>query len=460
MTPRFGTAQQFAALRQFLIDSGYTEAAIRECMGIGRLSQALRMTAGAPPDDRLEALIQIFLLGETLPAAPFLPPDVVELLTALGLGEDGPGGFAASVELYPSHGLYIVSDRNRGKELPPGQDKVFSAITPNTEDFMGMLPETPCPAFLELCSGAGLAALAASARYAVQSFAYDISHRSTLFAEFNRRLNAIPNMTAAQGDLYQPAARRTFDRIAAHPPYVPSLRATELLRDGGEIGEDLTRRVIAGLPVHLHPGGRLYGLALIAETTEERVEQRIRRWLNYAGQDFDVVAVVRARYEPARVIMDNWPVRHAQPGDVERWQTIRKQARIEAFAYTSMIVQRRAEERPVVTISRDCGDVYPLEAVEALLRFAPLWDARPRAVAGIRMSALSRLEAGCWHDGGRRYATDAPFRFACDGPAWVAEFLAGCDGARTCRELQPVGTPGEEFARVVTGLAQGGVLRL
>ena len=35
----------------------------------------------------------------------------------------------------------------------------------------------------------------------VQAFAYDLSRRSTLFAEFNRRLNGIANMTAARGDL-------------------------------------------------------------------------------------------------------------------------------------------------------------------------------------------------------------------------------------------------------------------
>jgi methylase of polypeptide subunit release factors len=72
--------------------------------------------------------------------------------------------------------------------------------------------------------GTGIAALVAAQKDAAHAWAFDITARATHFAEFNRRLNAIPNVTAAEGDLYAPAGGQTFDRIVAHPPYLPVYR--------------------------------------------------------------------------------------------------------------------------------------------------------------------------------------------------------------------------------------------
>jgi len=460
VSPRPGTAEQFTVLRSFLLDAGYDEDSVRARMGIAALSESLKMQATGPPDDVLEALIHLFLLGVTLDAARLLPAGILNLLQELGLLQAAGGGFIATVELYPVRHLHIVSDRNRGDELPPGEDKVFSAITPQTEEFLAMLPETPCPSLLELCSGAGAAALLAASRYAVQAFAYDLSPRSARFAEFNRKLNGIENATVRQGDLYAPAGRRTFDRIVAHPPYVPALHATELLRDGGEIGEDLTHRIIAGLPTFLHPGGRLYCLALLAQTQDEPLEQRVRGWLREAERDFDVVIVALRRMDPARVVFDNWRERHAQPGDIARWQYLIKHRRIQAFVHAAILVQKRTDEREVVTLARESGGPYPREAVEALLvPEADIWSARVEASPGIRMTKVSEL-AGGWSAETLRFSAEAPFRFSWEGPRWVAGFLAACDGRCTGRGLLPPGVAPADFERAVRQLASGGLLRL
>lgn len=415
MSVQFGAAADFATVRDFLATSGYTADAVCERMGIAALSQSLTMQAGAPADDALEALIHCFLLGAEVDVERFIPPAVREAMVRLGLLESA----RATVELYPVGQLYIVSDRNRGDELPAGEDKVFSAITPQTEDFLAMLPETPCPALLELCAGAGAAALLGAASYATHAFAYDLAPRSVRFAEFNRRLNGIANFTAKQGDLYAPAGRQTFDRIVAHPPYVPTLHATELLRDGGEVGEALTRRVFGGLPAYLHPGGRLYCLALLAEVRGESISDRLRRWIGSAEMEYDVVVIVRRRVDPARLVFDNWRERGAQPGDIARWQYIFKHRRIESFAYCSMIVERHAESRSARTLLRETTGGHPRAEVEALLAPAPVEGTRWCVNPGVRVVTEESLSGKTVY----RYAAETPFRTSLEGPQWVGDFL-------------------------------------
>src|SRR5207245_1035784 len=158
-------------------------------------------------------------------------------------------------------GLYIVSDRSRpeeGVEGQPPEDFVYPAIVPNTELLLELAPCQPCDAFLDLCSGTAIAALVAAKSGARQAWAFDITGRSTHFAEFNRRLNGIANMTPATGDLYEPAGDLTFDRIVAHPPYVPVYRPQLIFDSGGHDGEQIVRRIIEGLPRYLRPGGRFY----------------------------------------------------------------------------------------------------------------------------------------------------------------------------------------------------------
>jgi precorrin-6B methylase 2 len=270
------------------------------------------MHSSAPADDALDVLAQLFLLGEPVPLAQAQDLlGTLEPLSALDLITVDDGRVSALVALYPLRSLYLASDRLRPDARNATADEVFSAINPNTEEFLAMLPEEPCPAFLELCAGAGAAALIA-ARSAAQSFAFDVAHRACLFAEFNRRLNGLANVTVAEGDLYAPARRQTFDRIVAHPPYVPVLRPTQVYRDGGTDGEALTRRIVEGLPNYLEPGGRLYCLALVPQLRREPFAARVRTWLRDRQGEFDVVVISRRTVDPAALIFHTWRIESAE----------------------------------------------------------------------------------------------------------------------------------------------------
>jgi release factor glutamine methyltransferase len=127
---------------------------------------------------------------------------------------------------------------------------------------------------VDLCCGAGAigAALAAAVEHA-EVHAVDVDPAAVRCAERN-----VPGRVY-QGDLYQPLPARLRGRVAivaANVPYVPTgeiaflppeARAHEprVALDGGPDGLDVLRRVAAGAPGWLAPGGHL-----LIETSERQ----------------------------------------------------------------------------------------------------------------------------------------------------------------------------------------------
>ncbi|HWC96571.1 MAG TPA: methyltransferase [Candidatus Sulfopaludibacter sp.] len=433
MTPRPGTPEQFAALRSFLTESDYTETAICERLEIPSLSKVVHLRTGGPRADALDWLIRLFLLEETLPAN-WIPAETLALLRALGLVA-GEADVTGTVKLYPVRSVYVISDRDLSRRADA--EHVFSAISPQTEEFLQLMPETPCPACLEVCAGAGAAALLAAQKYAVQAFAFDVSERCRAFAEFSRRLNGLKNLTVKRGDMYAPSGGQTFDRILAHPPYVPALRTTQLFRDGGEDGEWLTRRVVEGLPTCLYPGGRLYLVAMLAEYPDEAIAHRVRGWLRDAGPEFDMVVVLRRACDAATFFFDN-----CAPDDLPAWRQFLDQRRIRRFRYTNIIIERHRESVAPLTVVREAGDGFTMAHAEAVLPLVRRLDdeewlmaTRPKAVAAIECTTRRRLRERAWLDEGRTVSANGPFRVQTGVPDWAPEFLARCDGTRTVAEL-------------------------
>ena len=296
------------------MDSNYTEAAVCKRLGLHHLQDylTLRPNPASPHsiDDRLDLLVRLFLIGEVVQEQQmqtWIPAPVREAMTGLGLVTRYPGqpeNWYATTALYPAYELWIASDRWTSPELAPiraSADVVYPAITPNTAHFMETLPDDPCDSLLDLCTGSGVAAMRAASTYAQQVLATDITEAAQLSVEFNRLLNGIENLKVARGDLYEAAGEKTFDRILAHPPYMPSLKPAEIYAYGGELGEELTRRVIEGLPKHLRPGGRFYCITAGPDLEGEPFETRVRSWLGEPGEEFDVFILERQLFDPIRI---------------------------------------------------------------------------------------------------------------------------------------------------------------
>lgn len=124
-------------------------------------------------------------------------------------------------------------------------------------------------AVADVCTGSGcLAILAALAFPAAEVDAVDISKDALAVARKNIDAYGLQDrVRIVQSDLLQKLKGRKYDLIVTNPPYVnaPSMqelpdeyrREPELALASGEDGLDHIRRILAGAPQHLNPGGLL-----------------------------------------------------------------------------------------------------------------------------------------------------------------------------------------------------------
>ena len=322
--PRLERPDDTRAVHDALLAAGYTVPTCARAWVARAFYEAWGrdIPDDAPLDDALDALIWLFsrLLGASRPqmAKSRLGSSLWDALCA-ARSRRAPGRCrrrcaARPALLVPTESRLVASGLPGYEYDPMPDDAVYPAITKNTRAFLASLPRTSCGRFLEVCAGSGIAALLA-APHAQHVWSADLTERATHFAEFNAQLNGFDNFSAVAGDLYTPVAGSTFDRIAAHPPYVPTADISVIYRDGGADGEQITRRVIKELPPYLAPGGVCYCTCVATDRAGAPLEARIREWLGPAGNALDVMMVVmRAHRRLMNASRNSYPKAMVDPG--------------------------------------------------------------------------------------------------------------------------------------------------
>jgi methylase of polypeptide subunit release factors len=490
MLPLLGADEEFAAVRRVFHSCGYDEPGVIGRLEIEQIARFKSIRQGRRTaldiQGPIDVLIRLFLDGEMVQDAAvrgLLPEGAIESLLALNLVAPAPGvpaGWLSTVLIYPGFGLMMTSDRAPAPNLsnaPLPPDAVYPAVIDNTREFINALPETPCEALLDIGTGSGIAALLAASRYARHAWGADITARAVHFAEFNRRLNGLVNASFLEGDMYAPVEGMTFDRIVAHPPYVPAAKTRLIYRDGGEDGEQILRRAVEGLPRFLRPGGSFRAMAMAADCEGETFEQRIRKWLGASEAEFDLVLVSYWLREPAQFIANT-----RAHGDVPADETLYleelwKRRKVQFLLHSGILLRRFAETRPAVTARVQKGSGMTREHIEWLLD----WEARARNPAsfewlmGLRPSIAPQCRLvvqHCVHEGrfvARDYALScpSPFDSDCRVEPWLAALISGCDGRKTVRDhLEEArrtgklyaGCQDEDFAAIVVAMVSAGIL--
>lgn len=491
---RLGDAGQFAALRAGLDRAGYDTAGVCERMGIGSIYVFRTTSEGrAPLDpgrDALALLIHVFLDGQIVKRAVLerlLEPPTVQAMDALGLLRELPddtGRCLATVLLYPTESLWIVSDRDYDPTTEHPErpvltaDSVYPAITPNTGDFLSMLPGSSCGRVLDLCSGTGIAALV-QARRAGHAWAVDVTERSTLFARFNAALNGVDNVTALQGDLYDAVAGESFDRIIAHPPYMPALEETYIYRDGGADGEQITRRVIEGLPRFLSPGGTFHCSCMATDRRDAPLQDRIRAMLGSTAGEYDIIVATLGASPPrehyATELADGKVSADAASAHVRALLDLG----VEQLVVSTIAIYRHGQPRDGITVRRQRGPGAGYPALEWLHRWETavvgpdvddqIVGSHPRLSPEVRLHVVSRGGSDGWQAEEFLVETDQPFATTMKSTESVAAFLARCDGRRSLaqhlQELKRSGSVAEttterQFAGMLMPLLAAGYIEV
>jgi methylase of polypeptide subunit release factors len=486
------TAEQFAGLREHFVRLGFAEAAIRQRLDIaaGRELDLAGLSGRAPVrpkvGDGLDALIYLFVVGESLPAgeaASFFAAAVWETLLEAQLIVADPadaGRWMASVALYPIRDLFIASDRWSNTDHTPRQmfpDIVYPALTKSAKQFIDYTSFEPCEDFLELCAGSAPAALLA-ARSAKNIWATDIAQRSLDFAKFNAALNGIDNVSFGLGDLFQPVDGLRFDRIAAHPPYVPVLQTAEIFYGGGEDGEEITKRIIAELPKRLKPGGRLYTRTLGTSRPGGNFENRIRDWLGEQHEELDVALFTLQTFEPRQFALEETLNKNGGREQFALWEKLFTKNAVRELLLGIVVIQRIAERRPAFTIRRTIRSGTPLSVLEWAMRWeaalrsgdgaAMLLATKPVANPGTEILVRHVLRDGEISQESFTLTIEQPFATDCKVQPWMAALLPRCDGKTSVADLFELAkrnewivaeTPAEEFCRLLATLISGGFLQ-
>jgi methylase of polypeptide subunit release factors len=489
-----GTPEQFARLRAWFADVGYTEP---ELLAKGKVDSLAKLKALefnraelSRPTDPQSLLVLLFVDGSRLPwhtVRSIFSPGEMALLTDLGLLQPAvsdPQCCVAPIALYPDENLFVASDRLSGMEtIGKGTpaDLVFSPLTRETRQFIRLMPRTPCDAYLEMCAGTGIAALLAAKQFARHATAADITERSTRFARFNAALNALDNFSAVQGDLYAPVADQTFDMISAHPPYVPAQETQMVFRDGGADGEQITRRILGGLAEHLRPGGLFYLDCVVTDRAGEKIEERLRRMLGPDEDEFDVIVVRHGETPAKEFVSSRLTEGRMSPEAAVRQAEFFKRGGIERLVGITGLMQRRTSARAVVTRQHASTGHATADDILWLMRYHStvvswgreetdrLLDSRIRALPGMELHTKSVLQGDAWVQQSTAIGTNTPFGASAPCPPWFPSLLVRCDGQRTAREhlawlreqgLLPMSTSDSDFAVLLRELADVPFLEL
>jgi len=486
---RFGPRSQFDSLRNLLMSSGYTSESVCGRMGVSSIFELETLREGPMTVEGIEnagdVLIWLFLGRERLDrevAGRFLSESDLEMLGSTGLIEAAPSGndIQSTVLLYPVESVYIVSDlpinRSDGS-IASFPDAVYPPLMASAGWYLAMMPRTPCENFLEVCGGTGVAALLAS-NFADRSYSVDITKRSTVFAEFNAALNGTPRFRALQGDLYDPMSGETFDRIVAHPPYMPATQESQIFRDGGPDGEEITRRILRESIDYLRPGGQLFVTAILSDRRGAPVEARVREMLGSAEDEFDVaVATIKGLHPIVHYGGELWKGT-ASAAEVEPQLAHLRTLGIERMLLCTVVVQRPPESRSVFTARREAGTQCDASALQQWLKWEAkaldsdldswLAAAAPRFAADSELLVVHRMESESWQPSALWLKAENPFENQVGCGTWVAEFLRRCDGKRSAMSILdsmkedgtvPMVTPVGEFTEMVSGLATGGYVQ-
>lgn len=456
------------------------------------------LAALASHDDLQALLVRLFVLGgpadRNAVGAACTPDELAafELLGLIGaLVSDSPSApvVYSPVRLVPladgsarPRTLFVASDRSDtpdGSPLIPFSDIVFSGHNPLTRQFLRLIPDTPAGSILELCAGTAIGALVAAST-AERVTAVDITPRCTEFARFNCWINGASGVDVRQGDLYEPVRGERFNRILAHPPYVPALADSLIYRDGGESGDRLLRLIVEGLPEHLDVGGTAHLLSIGMDTGAGSFERRVREWLGQAQGEFDVVFAFGSSMAPdefARSLVTR--AAGSRAGDYDRWLDVFARREVREVVYGALAIRRfdplagEPQTRRVVAGPRTgpAGFEWLFRWFDWLRlpgRVERVLAARPALAAGCRLDVTHGVRDGSFEPQAFRLSNDdAAFRVHLDTQAWVVAALAAFDGRLTAAEVYdraasagslPRELSREQFADLVCVLVERGFL--
>jgi methylase of polypeptide subunit release factors len=243
----------------------------------------MRMTAAGTP---LDTFVRLFLMGVPTgvrEARAAMAPVPLEEWVEAGLVLVDGDSVSGLVALCPYENLILAADKAELFDRGAGPD-IVSGVTNSTVTLALFTVRRGFRNILDLGAGCGVMGFLA-ARAGGRLLATDINPRAIGFAQFNARLNGIPDAEFATGDAFDPAAGRKFDLIVANPPCVIGPGVRYLFRDSGMELDGLCRKIVGQAPEFLEEGGLFQSTAEWPDFAGVDWKERMAGWFRNSGCD-------------------------------------------------------------------------------------------------------------------------------------------------------------------------------
>ena len=467
-------------LRGFLAEAGYAHEpfqrnpALRELPhGTGSLAFMLEHTREGTP---LNILLRWFLLGVAQPGefvAPHIPEPLLAMMTSCGLLACRDSMLSPSVMLTPCDEYMFAADCAARMRSAHADDLVLWP-NPTTRLLQNFSTRRHAASMLDLGAGCGILGIIA-ASHCDRVVCTDLNPRAAEFIAFNAALNGVSNIEWRIGDTFEPVRGETFDLILANPPFFVTPGSENLYCENSMELDQYCRRVIREAPAHLTEGGYFQAIMEWVQVGGESWQQRLAEWLDGNGCDAWIMRkYIRdgVGYAQER-IKDNWPAeQHA--AKLAEWMDYYRQRGVEEVQGGLLAMRRRAGQNWVRMEDLGPDPTGPFggvveetfatqDVLSASSDDEALLDTRPRLSPEARMEQTFAVSEGKWSRTGSRMLLASELPAALPVERDVAEFLAGCNGTRTLRELAaglsaragaPLDRVAQECCSIIRKLAQ------
>ncbi len=402
----------------------------------------------------LATLVRLFVAAVPVPteeAAAALAPLPLDRAVAMNLVAcDGDAELVRpSLRLVPAGPVLVASDLTPDLSRLPRD--VVMGVSPTSWTLANLTFRRPVETALDVGTGCGIQALLA-ARHAARVTATDVNVRALAFTRFSFALNGLDNVELVEGDLFLPVAGRRFELVVGNPPFVVSPDDEFAYRDGGRVGDELSRGVVEGAAAALAPGGFAHVLVSWLHANDDDWSEPLHRWTDGSGCDAWLFRFESQDPESYTVAwnrpLEPDPERHAAA--VGRWLDYFDAHGVEAIGYGAVVLRRRpaASGTPWVR-ARSVGgiptspageQVWGLFAAAAFLERVGgaegLAEQRFLVEGGLRIEEVLRLRDGALELEEALLRLDAGLAMVTEIDEYTTELLAA---------LQQGATPAEAF---------------
>jgi methylase of polypeptide subunit release factors len=449
------TAEESAAFRDFLRQSGYHTQALKARFGHTEIPHLhllkLYLVGIALEPSPLNILFRWFWIGSPVDLATareFIPEHILELFLKSGVVTEQEGSLTSSVRISPFQDFLILSDHAISGAGPMRSDTVLWP-NPTTQLCANLAMQAPVGRTLDLGTGNGCLAVMAAA-HSGSVVATDLNSRAREFCDFNAALNGVSNVEFREGNAFEPVHGERFDLILANPPFFVTPSVRRVFSDNSMELDGFCRKLVRQAPEHLNENGYCQMLVEWVQIKGQTWQERMEEWFAGLGCDaWVMVGYMRASVDYALIRVqedrDEATTPAAQAALTNTWQKYFESHQVEAI-FGGMIVLRRREGRNWVrmeelasTPERPFGDFMRriFESRDYLESHSDeeLLETRPAMPPSARLRKQYAISPEGWKLTSVDLHLGEGLPYTLSLQPQVADFVALCDGKRTLGEI-------------------------